>query len=203
MPKINLEPATTADIPELAAIHRISFRQSGPLYNAVAGSASDESLDKTMVYRLENYLKMPNMRVFKAVEEGGNGRPIGLGWWTVPWSGGPVESPMRMMPEGANQDVAQDLFEKLKEVAKSRPEQRYELEILSIHPDHQRMGVGRVLLQWGLDAADSDGVPVYLDATPAGIPMYNAFNFVQDAPPIVGLEKRFELLPMRRDPKSS
>ena len=44
-------------------------------------------------------------------------------------------------------------------------------------PEHQRRGAGTMLLQWGCEAADNNGVPVYLQASLAGYQTYKKCGF--------------------------
>lgn len=39
------------------------------------------------------------------------------------------------------------------------------LEILAVDPDYHRRGVGKALVQWGVDKAISEGLECHLDAT--------------------------------------
>jgi GNAT superfamily N-acetyltransferase len=41
------------------------------------------------------------------------------------------------------------------------------LGLLLVNPAAQGLGVGKALLAWGLDRADREGLPVYLEATTA------------------------------------
>lgn len=52
-----------------------------------------------------------------------------------------------------------------------------DLDYLGVHPDHQRRGIGKQLLNWGLDKAREQDKDVYLIATPAGFPLYQAVGF--------------------------
>ncbi|KAL5337475.1 acyl-CoA N-acyltransferase [Aspergillus crustosus] len=54
---------------------------------------------------------------------------------------------------------------------------RVELETLFVHPEFQGQGVGKALLQWGIDEAERLGFVVYLEATEAGRPLYERFGF--------------------------
>ncbi|KAL4902697.1 acyl-CoA N-acyltransferase [Aspergillus multicolor] len=56
----------------------------------------------------------------------------------------------------------------------------YYLDTLVTHPDYHRRGAGSMLLQWGCDLADSDGVALYVDASKAGAPLYERFGFVDE-----------------------
>lgn len=54
---------------------------------------------------------------------------------------------------------------------------RVYLHVLAVHPDHQRKGIGRKLLQWGLDEADRLGMIAYLEASTAGRKLYEDTGF--------------------------
>lgn len=44
-------------------------------------------------------------------------------------------------------------------------------------PEHQRQGVGSMLLQWGCDKADSCGWDSFVMASPDGVQLYSKFDF--------------------------
>ncbi|KAK9772228.1 putative N-acetyltransferase domain-containing protein [Seiridium cardinale] len=48
---------------------------------------------------------------------------------------------------------------------------------MATHPDYQRKGIGRLLVQWGIDIAEQLGLPVYLESTEQGAPLYEAVGF--------------------------
>lgn len=43
------------------------------------------------------------------------------------------------------------------------------LDILHTHPNHQGRGAGVQLVKWGTDMADSEGIPCYVEASPAAL----------------------------------
>ena len=51
------------------------------------------------------------------------------------------------------------------------------LEILAVNPAAQGLGVGKALLAWGFERADKDQLPIYLEATVAGKPVYERSLF--------------------------
>lgn len=51
------------------------------------------------------------------------------------------------------------------------------LDSLGVHPEHQKKGIGRMLLDWGVREASKQGRECYLVATPAGVPLYRSAGF--------------------------
>ncbi|CDZ96455.1 GNAT domain [Phaffia rhodozyma] len=68
-----------------------------------------------------------------------------------------------------------DIFEKRRDYFLGKP--HWFLELIYVHSDHQGQGVGKALLQWGIDQAESQGVPIYLEATEPGRPVYEKNGF--------------------------
>lgn len=56
--------------------------------------------------------------------------------------------------------------------------------LLAIDPGQQRRGIGRMLVDHGLELAAKDGKDVYLVATPAGRGLYHSFGFRDIGEPI-------------------
>ncbi|KAJ9150121.1 Acyl-CoA N-acyltransferase [Coniochaeta hoffmannii] len=54
------------------------------------------------------------------------------------------------------------------------------LVILAVDPAYQGRGVGKILVQWGIDKAKAQGKGIFLSATPAGKPFYKRMG-LQDA----------------------
>lgn len=59
------------------------------------------------------------------------------------------------------------------------------MELLFTDPEYGRKGCGSMILQHGLELADRDGLPSYIDASPMGAPLYRKFGW--------GLDNRKEL----------
>lgn len=51
------------------------------------------------------------------------------------------------------------------------------LRMLCCTPARGRLGAGSALLRWGLEIADREGLPCWLEATPQGYPLYKRFGF--------------------------
>jgi N-acetylglutamate synthase-like GNAT family acetyltransferase len=49
--------------------------------------------------------------------------------------------------------------------------------VIAVHQDYQRRGVGTLLVQWGLAEAERLQLPIYLQASTAGYPLYLKLGF--------------------------
>ena len=52
-----------------------------------------------------------------------------------------------------------------------------ELNTLAVHPDYQRMGIGADLMDWGMQRARDERLSVVLEATEAGVCLYERKGF--------------------------
>lgn len=104
---------------------------------------------------------------------------IGFAKWVAP--GAPVEDapPPDVWPADGNRDVAVRFFEALTEGHKntmgSKP--HWYLEMVAVRQGWKGKGAGGQMLKWGLDKADEEGKPIYLDATPQAKGMYEKYGF--------------------------
>jgi GNAT superfamily N-acetyltransferase len=51
------------------------------------------------------------------------------------------------------------------------------LNILMTDPEHHRRGAGALHLQWGIEEAAKLGLPMYLEGSTFGRPLYERFGF--------------------------
>ncbi|KAM0346228.1 hypothetical protein ACHAPU_005653 [Fusarium lateritium] len=65
-------------------------------------------------------------------------------------------------------------------------QKHYYLDTLVTHPDYQRCGAGSMLMKWGCDLADANGVAAYVDASKSGAALYERFGFVDESLPDSG-----------------
>ena len=52
-----------------------------------------------------------------------------------------------------------------------------DLEMLVTDPAFQGQGAGKLMMSWGLERADRDGVEAYLEASPEAVPLYERSGF--------------------------
>ena len=47
----------------------------------------------------------------------------------------------------------------------------------AVDPAHQGKGLAKKMLQWGFDRSEEEKLPIYLEASPAGDPVYIHYGF--------------------------
>lgn len=124
---------------------------------------------------------------------------IGLAWWDVhehpPQTPQEINAAFQRMNDlrisgspvaGMNKPLAQAFsraaFFSEQEIMQGRP--YVTLSLLAVHPEHQRRGVGSLLLRHGLEKFDPLGLPTYLDCGRYGKALYERYGFevVKDFP---------------------
>lgn len=110
---------------------------------------------------------------------------IGFAKWNAPPPAAPGSmhpSPPPLpdnWPEDGDPALANVFFKKLsdmhEEIMGDRP--HWYLEIIVTKTEHQGKGAGGMMMRWGVEKADEDGVESYLDATPEGKPLYEKCGF--------------------------
>jgi len=83
-------------------------------------------------------------------------------------------------------------------------EPHWYLEALGVHPRHHGRGVGSALMAVGLERADADGLPCYLETSdPANETFYRRLGFEVIAPRLEHVAGGPPYLGMRREPRRS
>lgn len=87
----------------------------------------------------------------------------------------------RIWPNRAADPAEEDVMERVMPLvadswAGDRAESWY-LELLAVHPDYQGKGVGRMIVRWGLDRADEEGVCASVISTTGKEPFYQKCGF--------------------------
>lgn len=113
---MQLLPASPSDAADFARIHRRAFA-SGPKFVHLFSDCTEDALDAHMIMRVNLYLSLPDKRLFKAVIDG---RTVAWTWWDVPCAE-QVVMPRRSFPVGTKEDVAADLFERMRVNAAPMP----------------------------------------------------------------------------------
>ncbi|GJP87118.1 hypothetical protein AnigIFM59636_008901 [Aspergillus niger] len=193
---LRLEPATLEDLPALTDLWYNAFTTESmrTIWPDTPGVRQwwHEANEHDMRHK-------PGEKFLKVVDTSQNGRIVAYAKWSLQTA---EERGARWPAWHPDMNpVHNDAFLKQLEtyraalVGGGRP--NYYLDMLATHSDYRRMGAARMLLEWGCRVADQDGVPVYIDASKAGKPVYERFGF-EDRSHVFG--DTGALAPMVRDP---
>ncbi|CAI7567772.1 unnamed protein product [Penicillium viridicatum] len=180
-----LEPATPEDVPAITEVWFASFTQPiiGEIFPNTPGMHQWHN-----DWHMKDIQKS-NCRYLRVVDteskdEQGRPRLVAFGKWDLAM---PDERGRRFpiwhadSPYQQCEDFIAELEESRKRVMGD--EKHYYLDTLGTHPDYQRRGAGSMLVKWGCDLADKDGVAAYVDASKEGAPLYQKHGFVDFNPP--------------------
>lgn len=78
---------------------------------------------------------------------------------------------------GVSLDAANEVFSWMGNVKTLYPTEYWSLAWLGVSPKCQRTGIGKRLLQWGIDRCEEEQVPAVLVATEVGKPLYEKMGF--------------------------
>ena len=71
-----------------------------------------------------------------------------------------------------------DHYHSLAERAFESMPDRWHLVLTAVHPNHQRQGIAKALLEWRFTHATKERVPIALEATEKGRKVYEKYGFV-------------------------
>ncbi|CAN8106537.1 unnamed protein product [Discula destructiva] len=206
-PNLRIRPATPADVPDLVRVHFDAFNPDvmNRLMHPGGGSAearvlfgkktffpapaAQEDVPQvefiTMVAELidddddeeddddgtTNKAEIVAFAKWKLVKEPG----LSEEKWNV------EEKPMtaKMLGEGADADVFNTFIGGLHRLTRKwvKGDPILYLSLAACSPKHQRLGAGTALLTWGNELADREGKVQWLEASPAGYPLYKRMGF--------------------------
>ncbi|KAF5877033.1 putative gnat family protein [Botrytis fragariae] len=200
--QITLLPITKADLPRIALLEHLAFEEdefSDLAFGKERGSPEalkmrerqfEKFLDKAEKGGEEEggwYCKAVLGLMGKEKEKGGEDREK-EGSLDSP-TGSEEEGKTRIKTKeeleeiwgkGSNVQLCEDVFVRGDEYmfGACGREKWLKLNILVIHPSHQRRGIGTLLLEQGLKFADEKSLQVVLGASPWGIGLYRKYGFV-------------------------
>lgn len=96
-----------------------------------------------------------------------------------------VESLAKRHPEGGARLFAAEAFrilrscEERNRIAISGRGPHATLGSFFTLPEYRKLGIGHLLMQWGLEKADEKGLDVWIEAAPPAVPFYECHGFVQ------------------------
>jgi GNAT superfamily N-acetyltransferase len=180
---LRLKPLTSSDAKAWAWLDYISFKGTVGRYLWLRDPSPD-TLQLMAQDRLKD-LQMEDTYHWKIIDTDLQDpeQPIAFASWTIyphQREEADIEAdnvipdmyPERNMP--AVKEFWAPLFEAHKAVMGARPHMM--ISMFGTHPDHQRRGAGKMLMEWGCQEADRRGLEIYVEASSMGKGLYEKFG---------------------------
>ncbi|KAJ5817263.1 Acyl-CoA N-acyltransferase [Penicillium robsamsonii] len=178
---LEVYPATPADAPALTQVFYAAFRSDADKAMFPNTPDGTEWWEKVFSTAITRSIAGESNEIFFKVTEGSESGPIvAFAKWKRP---APADHDRReeqiMWPASSDKELCDRFFWGMEAQHQKwmgdRP--HYYLDMLGVHHSYQGKGLGSKLLKWGLTRADTEGVEVYLGASPAGRPLYAKYGF--------------------------
>ncbi|PGG98680.1 hypothetical protein GX51_06687 [Blastomyces parvus] len=181
-PTITVLPAQLEDAAALAKVEGDAF-STDPVTMTLFGPYNPESSTFRAKELAEGMAKKdPTTHYIKAVL--GDGTIVGLGIWHFypdeESSNGAkrVDLDKKEWGPGANVDACRDFFGQIYKMRDRMRGQRHAfLSCIATNIAHQGLGAGSAMLQYGVDIADKDNLPGWLEASQQAHNLYKKFGF--------------------------
>ncbi|KAM5384608.1 hypothetical protein ACJZ2D_001353 [Fusarium nematophilum] len=191
---LHLRAATESDLEGIADVATASFNPDTDAISAHLFPPHLKPRDETYAHaarpwrlaRKTDRFHAERTVVMVAVDEALSGRIVGFSLWERPARGGehdkpeppPIRPPCATLDHAAFDEMKKVLGgDSAKHFGQKGTKDVWHLEMLGVDPNHQRRGIGKMLLKWALEEAEKLGEDCYLVATPAGLPLYRAIGF--------------------------
>ncbi|KAH6893146.1 acyl-CoA N-acyltransferase [Thelonectria olida] len=183
MPFHMRRPVGVADVPSLCAVYFSAFadttigRRVFPPTSEAAKQFWIESLTKDLENPNFEFLVMTNRPPSSSPEE--EEEIIAYAKWVRPGTPVKMPPPVDAWPQDGNPALAVEFFGTLaashKRIMEHRP--HWYLDLIGVRKEWMGKGAASALMRWGVDRADEDGLPCFLEATPNGRGMYEKYGF--------------------------
>ncbi|KAF2854469.1 hypothetical protein T440DRAFT_387404 [Plenodomus tracheiphilus IPT5] len=182
---LELHPCTESDLADLAVIMKSAFNSLGPgmMQILIPSPLPADYLEKTTNKHIKSFREEKDVTYLKIIDTDLDGKMIAGAKWRINKKERTEEQIQMTLPVPGKDEEgrpgAQDFMWFLNRVRKEYmgTQPFYFLHILATDPDHHRRGAGKMLLKWGLDQADRDGLPAFLEASLMGRPLYASLGF--------------------------
>jgi len=184
--RLKLSPSIVEDTAEYKRMGFSAFAKSH--LNKALYYGSPEIAEAGLAWNIEKTIEADGLdvseRKMKVVDED-TGKIVGQARWLFPHKFTSEEdarkksSPLNELPPMANKKLAEAFFRDLHErrAKNTNSSKDFILNSLAVEPTYQGRGVGRMLVQWGMDIADEMDAGIYLESSPEGHEFYRRLGF--------------------------
>ncbi|KAF5027411.1 hypothetical protein F66182_488 [Fusarium sp. NRRL 66182] len=176
---LQLRPAVPDDIPRMRKVYYSAFSDTivGRRVFLTNREASDRFFEAGFSNDMGDSRCQLLVVTHKTAPDSDDEQVVALSRWRLP--GSPIDDPPPAEAWPACGDLAVEFFGAMaqghRKIMGDRP--HYYLELICTHADWQGRGAAGLLLRWGLERADAEQLPAFLEATRKGLPIYEKFGF--------------------------
>ncbi|KAL2866132.1 GNAT family N-acetyltransferase [Aspergillus lucknowensis] len=199
MASFEIHPTTVEDLYETQVVSEAAF--GAHLLLIFSGPLSEESRTAITQTRASVFNVDPHARRFKAVDPA-TGKIIGVCYWTVHAE---EEELTKSIEDVVAARMKPDIPERRKEASRAyytmltegkrevlglpdsvspsgngnlgKLKKRIDLDVMLVHPEYQRRGVGSALLNWGIQESKRLELPLFVEASEDGRLLYERSGF--------------------------
>ncbi|KAJ5482141.1 hypothetical protein N7475_000953 [Penicillium sp. IBT 31633x] len=176
-------PATLPDIRAIYDVWFAAFKGQLIMDLIYPGTdLNDEAFRKVHADGTLEYWKGLSMEhTFQCIDTN-TGQIAGMATWQIYWrerTSDERQKPWIGWLEGDQRVRAEAFLEQLWEKREKwiGPKRHVYCHTVAVHPDYQGKGVGAQLMQWGINMAEQLNLPIYLESTVEGVPLYLKLGF--------------------------
>ncbi|KAF3346599.1 hypothetical protein VD0002_g7683 [Verticillium dahliae] len=178
---ISVRPVAALDLATLERCSTVELAAFASDFHSLAFPGPfPEDRAETKAQALSTTIQNDGCRVFAAwaVDDEGSETLVGCARWFVYRKSMP-EPELHSFGPGVHVAAATEMLGAIDGLRKANSSGKpcVYLSVLVVHPDYQGRGVGKLLMEWGLDRAAGLGVSVFLESSPAGRKLYTGLGF--------------------------
>ncbi|KAI8936093.1 hypothetical protein NX059_007592 [Plenodomus lindquistii] len=199
---LELHVCTEADMADFARIQEAAFDSlgHGMIELLTPNPKPADYMEKSINKNIKQFREEKDLTFLKVIDTDLDGKMIAVAKWRINHHERTEEQIQSMFPTPGPEDEgrlgALDFMKFLRRVREgymgTKPYYREScsvgtfwheanigkvLHILGTDPAHHRRGAGGMLLQWGVERADRDNLPAFLEASLMARPLYAKFGF--------------------------
>ncbi|CAF9925596.1 MAG: hypothetical protein GOMPHAMPRED_003940 [Gomphillus americanus] len=196
-----IQPAKETDVPSLVDVYNAAFSSSSAIHRNLYPNGDTDVARENVRKNFQETIQDPTNTFFAIVDTNSNSRIIAWTNWKTykvaqpesEWNK-PFESPERAASSShpdVNSEFAAQFFGELAKLKRDylKGKARVHIGLLITHPNYQRRGCGKMLLDKCAEHADQLYLPTVLEASPMAAPLYRREGFV----PVDGAVSTLEL----------